>query len=182
VKRHRLLRPLSDDHHQALALARRARRAAEGAQDAAALAKAWREVVERFAAELEPHFRVEERWLFPELESAGEVTGVARARADHARLRELARGGGGADAARELGELLERHVRFEERELFPSAERLLELWERSAGEAARQACVAAALSAYEDALLRGLCHEGAFEAAIGAIRDVPLAARAGESD
>ena len=49
-------------------------------------------------------------------------------------------------------------------------------------EAVRKACIAAALAAYEDASMRGLCREGAWEAAIGAIRTVdltPLAERAG---
>ena len=37
-------------------------------------------------------------------------------------------------------------------------------------EAIRAACLAAALESYEDASMRGLCHEGAWECAIGAIR------------
>jgi len=37
-------------------------------------------------------------------------------------------------------------------------------------EAVRAACLAAALESYEDASMRGLCHEGAWECAIGAIR------------
>jgi hypothetical protein len=37
-------------------------------------------------------------------------------------------------------------------------------------ETIRAACLAAALESYEDASIRGLCHEGAWECAIGAIR------------
>ena len=37
-------------------------------------------------------------------------------------------------------------------------------------EAVRAACLAVALESYEDASMRGLCHEGAWECAIGAIR------------
>ena len=37
-------------------------------------------------------------------------------------------------------------------------------------KAVRAACLAAALESYEDASMRGLCHEGAWECAIGAIR------------
>ena len=37
-------------------------------------------------------------------------------------------------------------------------------------ETVRAACLAAALESYEDASMRGLCHEGAWECAIGAIR------------
>jgi hypothetical protein len=42
-------------------------------------------------------------------------------------------------------------------------------------EAVRQACLAAALQAYEDAGVSGLCHEGRWECAVDAIRaDLPL--------
>ena len=37
-------------------------------------------------------------------------------------------------------------------------------------EAICAACLAAALESYEDPSIRGLCHEGAWECAIGAIR------------
>ena len=40
-------------------------------------------------------------------------------------------------------------------------------------EAIRAACLAA-LESYEDARMRGLCHEGAWECAIGAIRSLNL--------
>jgi len=41
-------------------------------------------------------------------------------------------------------------------------------------EAVRAACLVAALESYEDASMRGLCHEGAWECAIGAIRSLDL--------
>lgn len=41
-------------------------------------------------------------------------------------------------------------------------------------EQTRTALVRAALTAYEDALLRGLCREGAWEVALAAMRDVDL--------
>jgi hypothetical protein len=41
-------------------------------------------------------------------------------------------------------------------------------------EAVRNACLEAALKAYEEASISGLCHEGAWECAVGAIRDVDL--------
>jgi hypothetical protein len=37
-------------------------------------------------------------------------------------------------------------------------------------EAVRTACIAVALEGYENAAISGLCHEGAWEAAIGAMR------------
>ena len=41
-------------------------------------------------------------------------------------------------------------------------------------EIVRQACLAAALHAYEDAGLSGLCHEGRWACAVDAIRAMPL--------
>ena len=45
---------------------------------------------------------------------------------------------------------------------------------RAAAEAARQACIAAALAAYEDAGMLGLCAEGRWEAAISAMQSLEL--------
>ena len=42
-------------------------------------------------------------------------------------------------------------------------------------ETVRDACLDAALLAYEDAGIRGLCAEGRWEAAVDAIRDLDLA-------
>jgi hypothetical protein len=42
-------------------------------------------------------------------------------------------------------------------------------------EAVRRACVEAALAAYEDAQVRGLCREGAWEVAIEAVRSLDIA-------
>lgn len=39
-------------------------------------------------------------------------------------------------------------------------------------EALKRACIATALAAYEDAKMRGLCHEGAWECAIEALRSL----------
>ncbi len=41
---------------------------------------------------------------------------------------------------------------------------------RRMAEAVRSACITAALSGYESAAISGLCHEDAWEAAIGAMR------------
>ncbi len=42
--------------------------------------------------------------------------------------------------------------------------------ERRIAEAVREACLRAALEAYEDAGLSGLCHEGRWECAMDAVR------------
>jgi hypothetical protein len=48
--------------------------------------------------------------------------------------------------------------------------------QRRLAEAVRAACVRAAMAGYEDASLSGLCHEGAWERAIDAIRELKLEA------
>jgi len=123
MKRHPSLVVLSDDHHRALVLARRLKRSTAVAEDLASLES---EVRRAFEAELEPHFLVEERWLVPPLERAGAAQLAGRLRDDHARVRQLVqRSPWTWEVVAELGALLERHVRFEERILFPEAESLL---------------------------------------------------------
>ena len=48
-------------------------------------------------------------------------------------------------------------------------------------EAVRRACIDAAVDGYEQASIAGLCHEGAFEAALSAIRRADLDALAGHA-
>lgn len=125
MKRSPQLEPLSDDHHNALVLARRCRHAAESAASEASVAELWHELRRRFAAELEPHFAVEERLLLPALTDAGESALAERTRGEHARLRALVASAPAAERAAAFGKLLHDHVRFEERTLFPRAEAVL---------------------------------------------------------
>jgi len=123
MKRHPDLLQLSREHYAALKLARDARRAAGSgnANEVAALAQ---RVVALFAAELDPHFRVEEQGILVLLAEAGEHDLAGRTLADHAELRRLARRLATPDAETLLGfaELLGAHVRFEEREVFDAAQ------------------------------------------------------------
>lgn len=118
MKRLRQLRDLSDDHHTGLVLARRCRRSPE--VDAAETLERLRRLVhEAFAGHLEPHFRIEEEHLLPALETIGEAPLARRIRDDHQALRALAC----ADAMdraslSRFGELLDAHIRFEERQVF----------------------------------------------------------------
>jgi hypothetical protein len=48
------------------------------------------------------------------------------------------------------------------------------VYRRQLAEAVREACVEAAIAGYESAGIAGLCGEGAFEAAISAIRMLDL--------
>jgi len=123
MKRDPRLRRLSSEHHHALVLARElcARTAPWSVDAGSALGQ-------RFEAELEPHFRIEETLLLPALRRTGAVELVERTEADHTFLRarlEAARTGDG-DAARAFAARLAEHVRFEERTLFPACEELLD--------------------------------------------------------
>jgi len=125
MKRSAALIRLSREHHSALVLARRARRASVANAEAAS-----RFMTQAFAAftrELEPHFRIEEAALLPAMTDAGELDLVRRTLADHEELRRLAKRLEAQDAASlsRFGELLEAHVRFEECELFAHAESVL---------------------------------------------------------
>lgn len=120
MKRALALRNLSNEHHQGLVLAKRAKKAActEDAQ------QIWEEIRQRFAVEMEPHFRDEEARLLPVLEQAGETELVKRTLDEHAALRRLIDEDSVESMIRFAG-LLEQHIRFEERELFEAAQRVL---------------------------------------------------------
>lgn len=74
-----------------------------------------------------PHFKEEEEILFVPI--AGEI--VSRAIEDHAGIRQLVQGlisypdDHAAEQLRRLSDLLDKHIRFEERELFPHLEKML---------------------------------------------------------
>lgn len=126
MKRHDALAPLSRDHHHALVVAQRLKRAGE-----ATAANARQAFLEYWRADGQRHFREEEDILLPSFAGYGdpEAPIVARVLIDHVRIRRLA-----DEVAAErppigvlqaLGEQLGDHVRREERELFPLIEQAL---------------------------------------------------------
>lgn len=123
MKRSPTLVQLSREHHTALSLALRIEKATTDSAQAAIAAT----LPALFRGELEPHFQEEEGTLLPALKLAGETAAVERTLQEHARLRDLAAAirQGAIPALAEFGLLLRAHVRFEERELFPLAERVL---------------------------------------------------------
>jgi len=126
MKRHAALLQLSREHHVALKLSRLARFAADSDQTMA-IAEAAEKIVDLFSRELEPHFQTEENDLLPALAVAGAGALVERTLAEHAELRELNRQLATPDRAilGRFATLLHDHVRFEERELFETAQHLL---------------------------------------------------------
>lgn len=120
MKRSPELTPLSHDHHAALFLAQRLRRAA-------AVSDVRTEALSYWEEHGREHFREEEDILLPawfDRDPAADRAMAARIADEHLRIRtgmeRLARDE--PETTHELGELLDRHVRFEEREVFPLIE------------------------------------------------------------
>jgi hemerythrin-like domain-containing protein len=133
--RHASLVPLSQDHHHGLALALRCRKQALGQirpMGAEGLRERAKEFLDFYASNLVPHFRAEEEVLFPLLSSTvpGSKEMIDELVRNHAQIRQaipqLEAGTGLAKLIFDLGDLLERHIRKEERELFPLFEQYVE--------------------------------------------------------
>jgi hypothetical protein len=127
MKRSDALAPLSRDHHQALETALRLRRATDDTLGAALerLSAFWASVGRR-------HFEIEEELLLPALSDQRWTAMAERVRSEHADIRRRAAAlerEATVEAARELGERLNAHVRFEERELFAHLEAALDTTE-----------------------------------------------------
>lgn len=123
MKRSPALLALSREHHTALSLSVRIARMADAEAEAALLIR----VPAVFDAELEPHFEEEERSLLPALVAAGELALVTRTLAEHGAMRNLMTHirSGDAVSLKLFGQQLAAHVRFEERELFATAQDVL---------------------------------------------------------
>lgn len=124
MKRAAELMPLSREHHEALVLARRACEPERA--DPAALRE---QVLRRWGEQFEPHFTAEEQVLLAALTAAGAGTEASAARQDHELLRALVQrlSDGEPGCLPAWGDAMRAHVQWEERHLFPLAERLLDL-------------------------------------------------------
>jgi hemerythrin-like domain-containing protein len=136
MKRAAELRELSDDHHQGLVQARRLRKVAAG-EGAVPLEEAARAFLKFWQGDTSGHFRREEEVLLPVLARYGQdALGrgcVVEMLTQHARIRglvmqlsdEYTDGDLRTETIGEIGELLETHIRLEEREVFPMLEEVL---------------------------------------------------------
>lgn len=127
MKRAPALVCLSRDHHRALSVAQRLRRATAETQTAVR-----DDALRYWTGAGRPHFRLEEEVLLPAYAAHGDAHHplVARALCDHVAIRqrmdELARDASQELATlHELGVMLADHVRLEERELFVLIEQTL---------------------------------------------------------
>lgn len=118
LKRDPSLIPLSHDHHHALVRVFEIRRAVRAGASLAEQVEATRDLWRRSLA---PHFEAEEAAVFPLLaEIDATATLVAQLLEEHGRMRHMI--AALEPAAESLGpfaNLLESHVRAEERQLFP---------------------------------------------------------------
>jgi hemerythrin-like domain-containing protein len=120
--------PLSRQHHYALALCVRIDRSLKaGAIDL----ELWQpEIEEHFSQQIRVHFEAEEAVLFPAAERFPDLSSlVDELRADHQELRRhfalaSARAMSASDL-REFADLLPRHIRKEERDLFEELQSLM---------------------------------------------------------
>ena len=130
AKRHPALIPLSHDHHHGLALALRCRKHALGQLnpgDPAAMEACATEAAHFFSENLQTHFEAEETVLFPLMtahEESREL--VIRLEREHRKFRKMIARSSDAAGRRkflfDFGDLLEQHIRSEERQLFVAFE------------------------------------------------------------
>ena len=131
-RRHDALIPLTHDHHHALHNARLLRKAADG--DDAHRVEAARAFAAFFREHSVQHFREEEEEIFPLVvrHPDAPMDGIVRILTEHVQLHallkdlhdQLAREDADPASMREIADVLQRHIRFEEDELFPAIERL----------------------------------------------------------
>jgi hemerythrin-like domain-containing protein len=117
--------PLSQQHHNGLALCVLARRSLSADSSAENVARLARRVIERYEVELANHFEIEEQVLFPE---CGPMALISELLAEHRTLEALVAQLGTAPSAAVLEEfcsLLTGHIRREESELFEQIQRAL---------------------------------------------------------
>ena len=127
MKRSDALASLSRDHHHALVVAQKLRRATD-----ATAPEAREAFLAYWTGHARQHFRLEEELLFPAYAAHGDPHDprVLRALGEHAMIRHRADALAAAPTAdpktlEQLGEELAAHVRLEEREVFPLIEHLM---------------------------------------------------------
>lgn len=154
--RHPSLIALSHDHHHGLALALRCRKQALGQlkpMGAAGLRERAKEFLDFFAGNLVAHFRAEEEVLFPFMRDAlpASASIIDELIKNHDQIRkavpQLEAGMGLAKLMFDVGDLLERHIRKEERELFPLFENNLAAEQAEAAGAAMKKILGAKVGA-----------------------------------
>ena len=125
IKRSKSLVPLSKDHHEGLLIVWKIR---QGQKNHVTEKRIADFVSHAFTKHLQPHFLEEEELLFSKLPAGDEL--LLKAKEQHASIRKMIAElrPDQASTSTELtaiGDLLEEHIRFEERKLFPYLEKQL---------------------------------------------------------
>jgi len=119
LKRHKALQPLSREHHHGLLLSWKIRAgfSKKIELDRIKIYADW-----FFKTHLKPHFEMEEQYVFSILEPNNEL--VKKALADHKLLKRLFADENTEMALSKIEEVLDAHIRFEERVLFPEIQKV----------------------------------------------------------
>jgi hemerythrin-like domain-containing protein len=121
--------PLSQQHHNGLALCVLTERALASDRSDAAVSRLARRVIDRYEIELTNHFGIEEQLLFPLIErEIGRMAIVNELIADHRSLEKLIdqlRVAPSAELLQGFCDLLRGHIRREENELFQDIQQRL---------------------------------------------------------
>lgn len=128
MKRHEALHPLSHHHHHTLVMAQQLK----NADEKASIQQMTRDVIEFWKNDGEDHFRDEEEVLLPLFAQYQEIDipEIREMLIQHVQIRSYVqqiRGMRRKDRQifRNLGELLQKHVRLEERIIFPMIEQAI---------------------------------------------------------
>jgi len=132
MKRHPALHPLSHDHHQGLILAQQLKKGAPQYKGMPSTLEEKKDyTISFYNNELIKHFKAEEEILFPFVKSKNEDVDnlIAEIILEHRKMEalvsELKETKDLELVLDELGQLLEKHIRKEERELFVEIEKIL---------------------------------------------------------
>jgi len=117
--------PLSHQHHNGLALCVMTRRSLAADPSAENLAKLARRIVDRFELELVNHFEIEEQVLFPACGALPIIAELIREHRDIEAIVGEVRTAPQPDILEAFCEILTRHIRREENELFQEIQRTL---------------------------------------------------------
>jgi hemerythrin-like domain-containing protein len=123
--RHPSLIPLSQQHHNGLALCVLTRRALAADSSPEIVVKLARRVIDRYELELTNHFEIEEQTLFPACTASPLIDELI---ADHRAIEALVAELGASPSAALLERfcaLLSTHIRREESQLFEETQRVL---------------------------------------------------------
>jgi hemerythrin-like domain-containing protein len=117
--------PLSHQHHNGLALCVLIRRSLAADSSPENLAKLAKRAIDRYELELVNHFEIEEQVLFP---ACGPMPLIVELLAQHRAIETFIghlRATPSATLLEQFCELLSKHIRLEENELFEQAQRAL---------------------------------------------------------